>query len=440
MTDGLPSSDSVYFDETAETMPRAQLEEAQLDALLSILPEAYERAPLVRETWEAAGVHPRDIRSLDDFRERAPFLDKQALRRWRADRQDPYGGLLAVDPAELTAIMSTSGTTGDPTLVPEQWGRGSGPRAVMYRDFWEIGVRPGDRVALVLFTYRGPTYGFVQSLGAVPVLFDFAPSEMERFCELSLEHRPAALYNFGGVLMHAVRDACERRGFDPRDVFSSYQGVVFAGEPLGQRFRALAEEWGVDLYEHSSVGDVTASFECREHDGLHYWEDTAFVECLDPDTSEPVADGERGELVATTLFNRVAPLVRYRSDDIVRITREPCACGRTHARMWPIGRRGDEVVVVGKPVLPVDVWGAVESVDACALGLFQIVRAGREVDVLRLRVGYAPAWRDRLATVDDAVRAAVHDTVGVVPDVELVPDADLLRLGPPHKIPRVAPR
>jgi phenylacetate-CoA ligase len=280
----------------------------------------------------------------------------------------------------------------------------------------------------------------VQSLGAVPVLFDFAPAEMERFCELSLEHRPAALYNFGGVLMHAVHDACERRGFDPRDVFSSYKGVVFAGEPLGPRFRALAREWGVELYEHSSVGDVTASFECREHDGLHYWEDTAFVECLDPGTGEPVGDGERGELVATTLFNRVAPLVRYRSDDIVRITREPCACGRTHARMWPIGRRGDEVVVAGKAVLPIDVWSAVESVDACALGLFQIVRTGREVDVLRLRVGYAPAFRDRLATVDDDVRAAVHGAVGVVPDVELVPDADLLRLGPPHKIPRVAAR
>jgi phenylacetate-CoA ligase len=303
-----------------------------------------------------------------------------------------------------------------------------------------MGVRPGDHVSLVLFTFRGPTYGFVQSLGAVPVLFDFDPAEMERFCELSLEYRPTALYNFGSVLMHAVRDVCERRRFDPRDVFSSYRGVVFAGEPLGARFRALAQEWSVELYEHCAVGDVTASFECAQHDGLHYWEDTALVECLDVDGRAPVADGERGELVATTLFNRVAPLVRYRSDDIVRVTRKACACGRTHARMWPIGRKGDEVVVDGTSVLPVDVWSAVESVDACALGLFQIVRSSRHVDRLRLRVGYAPAWRDALRAVDDDVRGAVLDAVGVVPDVELVPDADLLRLGPPHKIPRVAAR
>jgi phenylacetate-CoA ligase len=440
MGEGLPPVDAPFFDEAAETMPRDQLEALQLESLLSILALAYERAPLVRETWDAAGVQPRDISSLDDFRERAPFVDKHTLRRWRDERGDPFGGLLAVDTDDLTAIMSTSGTTGDPTLVPEQWGRGGGPRAVMYRDFWGMGVRPGDRVALILFTYRGPTYGFVQALGGVPVLFDFAPSEMERFCELSLETRPAALYNFGGILLHAVRDACERRGFDPLDVFSSYKAVVFAGEPLGPRYRALAHEWGVELFEHSSVGDVTASFECTEHDGLHYWEDTAFVECLEPGGTEAVADGERGELVATTLFNRVAPLVRYRSDDIVRITRERCACGRTHARMWPIGRRGDEVVVDGRPVLPVDVWAAVESVDACAMGLFQIVRTDRQADALRLRVGYAPRWRGSLSTVDDDVRAAVHAAVGIVPEVELVPEAELLRLGPPHKIPRVAPQ
>src|SRR5205823_6642471 len=145
------------------------------------------------------------------------------------------------------------------------------------------------------------------------------------------------------------------------------------------------------LYEHTSVGDVTAAFECDRHDGLHFWEDTALVECLDPDGSDPVPDGERGELVATTLFNRVAPLVRYRSDDIVRVTHERCACGRTHGRMWPIGRKGDEVMIDGRPVLPVDIWDAIASVDECALGLFQIVREQRDVDRLTLRVGCATA-------------------------------------------------
>jgi phenylacetate-CoA ligase len=429
----LPPIDSVYYDATIETMPRARLEELQLERLLDLLPLAYERAPLIRETWDAAGVRPRDIRTLADFRERVPFIDKDAVRRFRNERGDPYGGLLCIDPAQLTGVSSTSGTTGDPTLVPEQWGGGglTSP-AIITRDLWGWGVRPGDFVMLVLFTFRGPTYGLFQhSLGTTPILLDFDAAEMERFCALSLEYRPTAVYNFGSVLINAVKDACDRCGFDPRDVFSSYRGVTFAGEPLSPRARALAESWGVELFEHGNVGDVTGSFECVHHDGLHAWEDTVLVEGVDP-------DGDRCELVATSLGNNIAPLIRFRSDDIVRLTHEPCACGRTHVRMWPLGRKSDEIVVDGVSVLPLDVWGAIESVDACAMGLFQVIRTERQVERLRLRVGYALEPAPRLDTVRDELMAAVLGATGVEPDVELVPNDALLRLGPPHKIPRVA--
>ena len=430
----IPSAGSKYFNEAIETMARADLEALQLERLLDVIPIAYERAPLIREAWDAAKVHPRDIRTLDDFRERVPFIDKDAVRRFRDERGDPFGGLLCVDPNDLTGVGSTSGTTGDPTLVPEQWG-GAGPRepSIITRDLWGWGVRPGDYVMLVLFTFRGPTYGLFQhSLHTTPILFDFDPAEMERFCELSLRYRPTAVYNFGSVLINAVKDVCDRRGFDPHDVFSSYVGVTFAGEPLSPRARALAESWGVELYEHGNVGDVTGSFECVAHDGLHAWEDTVLVEGVDDD-----ADG-RCELVATALDNRISPLLRFRSDDIVRLSTEPCACGRTHVRMWPVGRKSDEVLVDGLSVLPLDVWGAVESVDVCAMGLFQIVRTAREVDRLRLRVGYAPDWSTRLDGVRDGVRAAVLAATGTEPEVELVPNEALLRLGPPHKIPRVS--
>jgi phenylacetate-CoA ligase len=216
-------------------------------------------------------------------------------------------------------------------------------------------------------------------------------------------------------------------------VFASYKGVTFAGEPLSPRARHLAESWGIELFGHGNVGDVTGCFECTEHDGMHFWEDTVFVEGAD-------YDGDRCELVASTLFNRVAPLLKYRSDDIVRLATDPCACGRTHARMWPVGRKSDELIVDGQSVMPIDVWEAVETVEACALGLFQIIRAGPSADRLRLRVGYAAAWGSRLGGVDDEVRAAVLSATGIEPEVELVPNSALLRLGPPHKIPRVARR
>ena len=443
----VPVPDQLLFDEALETLPRAQLAELQLERLYETMAYAYDRSALVREAWDAERLRPSDVRTLDDFREKVPFISKDAIRRFRDDRGDPFGGQLCLDPAELTAIMSTSGTTGDPTLVAERWGGAPDWPALMFRDFWGMGVRPGDFVSLFLFTFRGPTYGFVQGLGAVPLLFDYDRSELERLLRLSQRYRPTALYNFGGTMIHATAEVAAACGIDPRDAFSSYRAVVWAGEPLSGRARELAAGWGLELYEHASVGDVTACFECPAHDGMHVWEDTALVEGVDPqgrdhrDSLAVEGDGERCELVATSLVNRVAPLVRFRSDDIVRIDRRPCRCRRTHARVWVIGRKGEEVWVDGRSILPIDVWGAVESVAACRMGLFQIVRgADRETDVLRLRVGYDAVRGGRLASVRDAVAAAVLAAVGVEPQVELVPDEALLRLGPPHKIPRVTRR
>jgi phenylacetate-CoA ligase len=161
----------------------------------------------------------------------------------------------------------------------------------------------------VLFTFRGPMYGLIQGLGATPVLVDYDPAEIGRLLELSVEYRPTILYNFGSTLMAATPAAADRVGIDPKDAFSSYRGVVWAGEPLGPRARALAAEWGLPLFEHTSVGDVTASFECTAHDGLHFWEDTAFVEGIEADATDHTeavvaADGARCELVATALTNR----------------------------------------------------------------------------------------------------------------------------------------
>ena len=328
-----------------------------------------------------------------------PFIDKDAVRRFRDERGDPYGGLLCVAPAELTAMMSTSGTTGDPTLVAEHWGGGGGGgrrSSPATSGAWAAPRRP--RRARALHVPRADVRVDPGTRrGAGPLrLRPRARSTGCSSCRSSTGRRSCTT----SVRSSSTRCATSARGrgFDPRRVRVVPRRRV-GGRAARPRARALAEEWGVALFEHTGVGDVTASFECHAHDGLHFWEDTALVEGIDPDGTAPMADGERCELVATSLFNRIAPLIRYRSDDIVRLTHDPCGCGRTHARVWPIGRKGDEIVVQGRPVLPIDVWAAVESVDACAIGLFQVIRSAREVDALRLRVGYAAAYENRLETV-----------------------------------------
>lgn len=435
-----PAPGPRYFDEPAETRSRADIEAMQLERLQHMLPHAYEHSPLVRSAWETAGVHPRDISSLADFFERAPFIDKSDIDHWRRNRRDPWGGLLCLPDSELTTILSSSGTTAEPTLSPQRWAPSDGPvPAGLSRDLWMMGVRPGDFMMMVIFTFRGPAFGMAQQFGATPILVDYDADDMARFCELSLRYRPTALYNLSSVIVLAMAEACERGGYDPADVFASYRAVVQAGEPLSAKARSVVESWHTPMFVHTSVGDVGTAFECPEHDGLHFWEDDTLAENVDLSGRAAVDDRERGELVATALVNGTTPLIRYRSDDIVRLTRDACECGRTHARLWPVGRKADVVVVDGRTILPIDVWPAVESVDACDLGLFQVIREAPKMDRLRLRVGHhAPdAHRD---AVRDEVTSSVESQLGVVAEIELVSDAELLRLGPPHKIPRVAAR
>jgi phenylacetate-CoA ligase len=431
-----------YFSAEIETRPRAELERRRDEILLGdLLPWAYERAPLIRETWDAAGVRPDDLTSMDDVRARVPFIDKDAIRAYRDRHDDPYGGLLCLDPNDaslkkvFSAIFSTSGTTGDPTPAPYA---GKGP-SFLVREFWELGCRPGDHFMHCLFTFRGPNiHDTIRGIGATPVFVDHQPEDVPQLFRFSRELRPTGWYTLSGPLVMMIEAAAAELGEDLEETFRSYSGVVFAGEPIGPRARRRVESWGLELFLQTALGDVGAATECAEHDGCHFWEDTAFIECLDPEGTTAVGDGQRGELVSTTLLDKVAPLVRYRSDDIVRVTTAPCRCGRTHGRVWPLGRKGDEVVVDGVSVLPGDVWAAVERVDETSAGLFQVIRPRREVDTLRLRVGYATAGARDLGQVRTQVTDAVHEAVGVRPDIELVEHDVLLRQGPPHKIPRVA--
>jgi phenylacetate-CoA ligase len=432
--------DRRYFSAEVETRPRAELDAQREERLLGdLLPWAYQRSPLIKETWDAAGITADDVQSMDDFHAKVPFIDKDAIRDFRDRHHDPYGGLLCLDPKMtevFSAIFSTSGTTGDPTPAPYA---GRGP-SMLVREFWELGARPGDRFMHCLFTFRGPgIHDTIRGIGATPVFCDHQPADVAQIVRLSRELRPTGWYTVSGPMVMMLEAYARETGDDLRAAFSSYRGVIFAGEPIGPRARRLVEEdWGLELFLQTGVGDVGAATECREHDGYHFWEDTCYLENLDPLGTDAVGDGERGELVSTTLLDKIAPLIRYRSDDLVRITRATCACGRTHGRVWPLGRKGDEVLVDGRSVMPGDVWAAIEGVPETSAALFQIVRTQREMDRLRIRVGYATDGPKGLDDLRTRVHDAVQGAVGVEPDIELVANEVLLRQGPPHKIPRVA--
>ena len=236
--------------------------------------------------------------------------------------------------------MSTSGTTGDPTLVPEKWGGGGPARrsSPATSGAWACGPATTSRSCC------SPSAGRRTGCSRASARSRSCSTSTRRRWSASASCRsatgPTGLYNFGSVLINAVREVCERRGFDPRDVFASYKGVVFAGEPLSPRARALAESWGVELFEHTGVGDVTAAFECHAHDGLHVWEDTVLVEGLDPDGTRTgrrrrTLRARRHVVVQPHRAARPLPLRRHRAPRPRRRARAAAptrACGRSAAR------------------------------------------------------------------------------------------------------------
>ncbi|MBS9376430.1 phenylacetate--CoA ligase family protein [Rhodococcus sp. B50] len=423
-----------FLQPAIETMERDRLRALQEERVLALVPEAFEKSPFYRELWTAAGVNPSRVRSLEDFAEQIPTFTKDDLRAFRDRTGDPFAGLLQVPMDGLTTVMSTSGTTGTPELLPEIWDVAPPLPACSARDLWELGLRPGDKVIVPAGTFRGFFDTLYHELGLVPIYVDSWMGHGAEVLEAIRRYRPAYMQLMMPTVVELER---YESSYDFREVFSSFKGAAFAGQPLGAALATkVREQWGLELFTYASAGDTGTSWECREHNGYHLWEDLVLPEFLRTDTDRAVPEGEVGELVATDLDNAAAPLIRYRSGDLVRFDRGRCGCGRSHVRQWVIGRLGDETVVGGVPVVVGEVWRAVESQEETHDGLFQVIRDARVTDRLRLRIGFVgePDQDDLRARLRDAV----NDQVGVEPEIELVPvDSLLARSSSVAKFPRV---
>jgi phenylacetate-CoA ligase len=450
----LPSPDQRYL-EAVETLPRAALLELQQQRLLRMIDYAYRRSAFIRHHWDAVGLRPSDIRSTADFRRLAPLMDKDQMRAWRDRHDDPFCGLLCTDPSEVSFIGSSSGTTGDPTLFSYRWGAADGnlpagpglpedgPASYWggtLRDWWEIGLRPGEHGIYFGLRMRGPMFRLMQMIGVTPIMLGYGDGDLNHFVDLSRRYRPTVFYAMTAFLGAGLQDIERSLGVDMRDVFASYKGVLFAGEPVGPGLRRTFERWGLagKIFNQTSFGDLGHAHDCREHDGCHAWEDIGVAEIVDPDSGAEIDGDGRGELVCSSLVNPLDPLLRYRGGDIVDLRRDRCACGRTHARFTPVGRSADEAVIGGRSILPMDVWGAIEDVPETSHGLFQIVRPQRLLDDLKIRVGYAGT--PELGRLRERVADSVEAAVGIRPLIELVPNDVVMQSGSRHKIPRTVKR
>jgi phenylacetate-CoA ligase len=433
-------TDRPYLDDI-EVADRSTLRSLQEQRLLELVPYAYEHSALTRSVWQAAGVHPRDIRTIDDFTERAPYMDKQTIRDFRSRTSDPWGGLLCMKPGALAYLATTTGTSGVPTPLVRAKATPQMPN-LEARNYWMIGLRPDEHFVWYSGTSRGGHYHPGSAFGWKSIFVQHSTErrDLQQLLEVSAQYKPTVLRYLSNAVILALDELAQELRIDVREVLSCYRAVVRGGEPISAKAAELASEWGITLFDMTSLCDITVAWECDAHNGHHTWEDAVLVEYVEPWGDGPAPPGTRAELVGTSLMERGGPFVRYRSDDLVEFTHERCACGRTHGRLWTVGRKGDETIVGGRSVMPIDVRQVVEVLDATSDGLFQVIRRDREVDLLRLRIGYRPGWvNGSLISLRSDATDLLTATLDIPVEVELVEYDELLKLGPPTKIPRVVP-
>ncbi len=421
----LPDWKSEYLDPELETMTREQIEALQVERLKDTVKRCMNN-PFYKARLQEAGVSPENIKSVDDIR-RIPFTTKQDLR-------DTYPfGLASVPLTECVRLHSSSGTTGNPTVILhtqkdlDEWAN------QVARNLWMVGLRPDD------IFQNSSGYGmFTGGLG-----FQYGA---ERLGMLTV---PAAAGNslrqikfmkdFGTTAVHAVPsyvtrlyEVMQEQGVDPRKD-TKLKVLAIGAEPHSEEQRQRIEQMlGVKAYNSFGMSEMCGpgvGFECKEQNGLHFWEDYYIVEIVDPETLEPVPDGEIGELVLTSIRREAMPLLRYRTRDLTRVLGRTCPCGRNHVRLDRMKGRSDDMMVLrGVNIFPIQIEKILMQFKELANNYLITLTTDENNDNMTVEVELEELFTDdyqRLESLKKNVTRALKDEILLTPHVKLVPKGTL---------------
>ena len=393
-----------------EIASRDEIAALQLERMKWSLRHAYDNVAMYRQRFDAAGVHPDDLKDLSDIA-KFPFTYKTDLR-------DHYPfGLFAVPRAQIVRIHASSGTTGKPTVVGYTANDISNWADLVARCLRASGVRPGDIVhnayGYGLFTGGlGAHYG-IERLGATVI--PMSGGQTARQVTLIEDFRPQAIMVTPSYMLN-IREEFHRQGRDPRAC--SLQTAIFGAEPWTNAMRLEIERafdmHAVDIYGLSEIMGPGVANECVESkDGLHIWEDHFYPEVIDPETGEPVAEGEEGELVFTTLTKEGLPMIRYRTRDLTRLLP---GTARTMRRMEKITGRSDDMIILrGVNVFPTQIEEQVLATGGVAAHFqIELYRAGH-MDAMRVLVEAVPSAANEAskAAAERMLTKRIKDLVGV---------------------------
>lgn len=428
------NSNRAFFNEEMETLPKAQLKALQLQRLQAIVERAYQQNQFYRHLYDQAGVKPSDIKSLEDIR-KLPFLEKKTVRA-----AYPYGTALAAPGGEggLLEVHSTSGTTGKsvPVFATKKdiayWAE------LNARELWMTGLRPGD-VLMNCYGYGMPTGGFGFHYGAMAMDVMTIPMgsdarQYDRMIDFILDFGVTAICMTPSVGLYVGSKAHER-GVDFKN--AKLKIGLFGAEPWPWETRLKLEAlFNIIAYDEFGMTEFLGpgmTCECSVRDGMHAWADAFLVECIDPETGEPVEEGQDGELVWTWLSADGTAMIRYRSRDLSRLWwEERCSCGRTHPKIAAIkGRSDDAVSIRGLIVFPSQVEAALVKFPETGANFRIIVDKRDDLDTFDLKVEVKdPAIlgnSESASALRSQMAEAVKSATGNTPRVELVPPDSLPR-------------
>ena len=410
-----------------ESLPRNELDALQGTKLKETV-ERVKKVPFYQHAFSEAGVTPDQIQSLDDL-ERLPFTTKANLRE-----QYPLG-MLAVNKADVARYHGSSGTTGKPTMVAYTHNDLKTWANLCARFLTGGGLLPKHSVQIA-FGYGLFTGGFglhygVEHLGAsiIPAAAGNTPKQIMLMMDMQVDAlvcTPSYALNISEFII---------QNDIPRNALN-LKYAHFGGEPWTEDMRTrIEDEMGILCFNNYGLSEVIGpgvSGECAVRDGMHISEDAFIVECINPETLEPVAPGEEGELVFTSLCKEAMPIIRYRTRDIASLNPEPCACGRTTVRMSRVtGRSDDMLIIKGVNVYPSQIEQALLRVEGTAPHyLIEVDRPDRK-DVVTVKVemteeAFSSSMK-MMQELKDKIDRAIQSITGLRMNIELVSPNSLER-------------
>ncbi len=410
-----------------ETLSRTALEELQVGRLRETVARAM-NVPFYKAIFERDGITPDSISTIQDL-QRLPFTTK-------ADMRDNYPlGLSAVPRSELARIHGSSGTTGMPTFVGYTHDDLNMWRRLCARFLVAGGLRAVHTVQ-VSFGYGLFTGGFglhygIETVGAA--IIPAASGNTMRQINLMRDLQPDALICTPSYALN-IAEVARSMDVDPRTLplrLAFFGGEMWT-EDMRQQIEAEMDLLAFNNYGLSEIIGPGVSGECAARDGMHIQEDHFLVECVDPDTLEPVNDYEYGELVFTALTRQAMPMIRYRTRDIAALDSCPCACGRTTKRMTRVvGRSDDMLIIRGVNVFPSQIEEALFQVEGTAPHYLIEVERPATLDQVTVKVEVRPeVFSDKMRDMQqmrDRIARKIQTVAGIQARVELVAPKTLER-------------